>query len=161
MGWLKDVFNPKGAEKEREEKLRLDKRKIYPVLFFDNEKWLRKSSTQKIQNCQELATKVEELRLLRSGKADDSAMSDGFRADTRGLKIYGEIYKEYKDIFDIQSCGLVISKVTLTKDDIRIQKDIDNLQSRIEADTEKQRTLIIAVGGVVLLLGTVLIIRKL
>lgn len=160
MGWLKDVFNPKGAEKEREEKLLSDKRKVYPKLIFNNEQWVKKSSIQKIQDCENLAVKVEELRLLRSGKAEDSAMSDGFRADTRSLKIYNDLYKEYLDVFNKQSCNQVISKVVLAKDDVRIQRDIDDLQARIEADTEKQRTIIIAVGGVVLLLGTVLIIRK-
>ena len=47
------------------------------------------------------------------------------------------------------------------KDALEVKRLADLTQDRIEKDTEKQRTIIIAVGGVVLLLGTVIILRKL
>lgn len=161
MGFLKDVFDPKGAEKERKDKLMRKKRKIYPKLTFNISKWKNTPSVKKIKQCQDLSTKVNELRLLKSGKADDSALSDGFRVDTRTRDVYSEILKEYKEVLEKRSCENVIDKVTLSQDRLKLSQEADETQARIEKDLSEQRTIIIAVGGVILILGTILIIRKL
>ena len=47
------------------------------------------------------------------------------------------------------------------QDKIKIMQEADEVAKRTEKNVETQRTLIIAVGGAVLLIGTVLILRKL
>ena len=104
---------------------------------------------------------LEELRLLKAGKIEDAMLSDGYRVDERGKKVYSNLYSEYNTVYTRRYCDPVLTTNTANKDAIETKRKADRIQENIEKDTEKQRTLIIAVGGVVLLLGTVIILRKL
>jgi len=161
MGWLKDVFNPSGAERDRYNDLMNKQRKEYPKLTYDFESWKKVPPTLKLTQCNSLGTNVEVLRLLKEGKISDAMYSDGHRVDERGKKVYTALYNEYKNVYTRRYCDPILNTDTKNKDLIESRRQADILQARIEKDTEKQRTLIIAVGGVVLLLGTVLILRKL
>tara|TARA_R110000737_G_scaffold324332_1_gene337224 strand:+ start:574 stop:1059 length:486 start_codon:yes stop_codon:yes gene_type:complete len=161
MGWLTDVFDPKKAERQRYDNELSEKRKEYPKLVYDFIKWKNVSPSIKLSKCQDLGADVEVLRLLKSGKLDDSAMSDGHRVDKRGVKVYTEIYNEYNNVFTKQYCDPILSTNIQNQDAIETKRNADLLNSRIEKNTDKQRVIIIAVGGVVLLLGTTLILRKL
>ncbi len=161
MGLFKDVFSPSKAEKEREEALLKKKREIYPVITYDNKAWAKLSSTEKIKECQKLGAIVAELRLLKDGKIEDTLLSDGHRVDERAKNVYTTIFNEYARVYNLRYCDPILQTVTVNQDRLETQRQADILQARIEKDIEKQRTIIIAVGGVVLLLGTVLILRKL
>jgi len=161
MGWLKDVFAPKKAERERYNKLFNQKRKEYPEVTYDFDRWSKVPPAQKVIDCENLGVSVEELRLLKAGKIEDSMLSDGHRVDERGKKVYTNLYNEYYRVYQRRYCDPVLQTATANKDAVETKRQADILQDRIEKDTEKQRTLIIAVGGVVLLLGTVIILRKL
>lgn len=160
MGLFKDVFNPSKAEDERYQAELNKKRKIYPKITYDKDTWAKVPATEKIKKCQELGVKVEELRLLKAGKIEDSALSDSHRVDERGKKVYTTIFNEYARVYNLRACDPILQTVEVNKDRIELQRQADILQARVEKDVEKQRTIIIAVGGVVLLLGTVLILRK-
>ena len=161
MGWLKDVFAPKKAEKERYNKLFNQKRKDYPQVTYDFDRWKNVPPAKKVTDCQKLGVSVEELRLLKAGKIEDAMLSDGHRVDERGKKVYTNLYNEYNNVYQRRYCDPVLQTATANKDAVETKRQADILQDRIEKDTEKQRTIIIAVGGVVLLLGTVIILRKL
>lgn len=161
MGWLKDVFNPRGAERDRYNNELNKKRGQYPQVTYDFDRWKNVPPAQKIKDCEKLGVSVEELRLLKAGKIEDSMLSDGHRVDERGKKVYTTLYNEYNKVYQRRYCDPVLQTATANKDAVETKRQADILQDRIEKDTEKQRTLIIAVGGVVLLLGTVIILRKL
>mgnify|MGYP003624369586 CR=1 FL=1 len=161
MGWLKDVFNPSGAENDRYNDLLNKKRREYPQLVYDFSKWKVVSPTVKLSKCQDLGADVEVLRLLKAGKLDDNALSDGHRVDERGIKVYTKLYNEYNNVYRKRYCDPILNTNIQNQDAIQLKREADQLQDRIEKDTDKQRTIIIAVGGVVLLLGTTLILRKL
>ena len=88
-------------------------------------------------------------------------MSDGHRVDKRGVKIYTELYNEYINVYVKRYCDPILNTNIQNQDAIETKRNADLLNSRIEKNTDKQRTIIIAVGGIVLLLGTTLILRKL
>lgn len=161
MGFLKDVFNPRGAEDERERALLREKRKEYPKVTYDAERWSKLSPTEKAKQCQDLGVKVEELRLLKAGKIEDSALSDAHRVDERGKRVYTTLFNEYGRVYSLRACDPIMQAVSANKDKVELQRQADILQARVEKDIEKQRTIIIGVGGAVLLLGTFLIFRKL
>eukprot|EP01043_Picozoa_sp_COSAG02_P071680 COSAG02_NODE_13202_length_1427_cov_1.870482_1_plen_80_part_10 len=79
MGWLKDVVNPSGAEQDRYEALLKEKRKQYPKVTYNFDSWKALSPSQREAQCQSLSRDVEVLRLLKAGKLDDNALSDGHR----------------------------------------------------------------------------------
>ena len=54
MGWLKDVFDPKGAEKERYESALNKTRQIYPKIEYDYERWKNVPASGKIAECNAL-----------------------------------------------------------------------------------------------------------
>lgn len=160
MGLFKDIFNPSKAEKEREEALLRKKRETYPVLNFDNVAYNKLSSTDKIKECQRLGALVAELRLLKDSKIEDTLLTDSFRVAERNKKVYTTIFNEYARVYNLQFCDPILQTFEVNTDRIEIQRQADILQARIEKDVQKQRTIIIGVGGVVLLLGTIIILRK-
>jgi len=159
MGWC--LKGKKRCERDRYNKLFNEKRKDYPQVTYDFERWKNVPPAQKVTDCQKLGVSVEELRLLKAGKIEDAMLSDGHRVDERGKKVYTNLYNEYNNVYQRRYCDPVLQTATANKDAVETKRQADILQDRIEKDTEKQRTLIIAVGGVVLLLGTVIILRKL
>lgn len=161
MGWLKDVFNPKGAERDRYNDLLNQKRREYPKLTYNYESWKKVPPALKLTQCHSLGADVKELRLLKSGKIEDAMLSDGHRVDERGKKVYTTIYDEYNSVYNRRYCDPILQTDIENKDALEVKRLADLTQDRIEKDTEKQRTIIIAVGGAVLLLGTVIILRKL
>tara|TARA_R110000751_G_scaffold67274_2_gene137374 strand:- start:1472 stop:1957 length:486 start_codon:yes stop_codon:yes gene_type:complete len=161
MGWLTDVFDPKKGEQQRYNNELSEKRKEYPKIVYDYDKWKSVNPSIKLSKCQDLGADVEVLRLLKSGKLDDQAMSDGHRVDKRGVKIYTELYNEYINVYVKRYCDPILNTNIQNQDAIETKRNADLLNSRIEKNTDKQRTIIIAVGGIVLLLGTTLILRKL
>ena len=88
MGIFKDVFNPSGAEQDRYEKMLSEKRRDYPIITYNFDSWKALSPSQREAQCQSLSRDVEVLRLLKAGKLDDNALSDGHRVDERGIKVY-------------------------------------------------------------------------
>jgi hypothetical protein len=161
MGWLKDVFNPKGAENDRYNDLLNQKRRDYPKLTYNYESWKKVPPALKLTQCNSLGADVKELRLLKAGKIEDSMLSDAHRVDERGKKVYTTIYDEYNNVYNSRYCDPILQTDIENKDALEVKRLADQTQDRIEKDTEKQRTVIIAVGCVVLLLGTVIILRKL
>ncbi len=161
MGWLKDVFNPSGAENDRYNDLLNQKRRQYPSISYNYDSWKKVPPALKITQCNSLGADVKELRLLKAGKIEDAMLSDGHRVDERGKKVYTTIYNEYNKVYNRRYCDPILQTDIENKDALEVKRLADLTQDRIEKDTEKQRTLIIAVGGVVLLLGTVIILRKL
>ena len=161
MGWLKDVFNPSGAEDDRYKDLLNQKRRDYPSISYDFDSWKKVPPTLKLSKCNSLGADVKELRLLKAGKIEDAMLSDGHRVDERGKKVYTTIYNEYNAVYNRRYCDPILQTDVENKDALEVKRLADLTQDRIEKDTEKQRTIIIAVGGVVLLLGTVIILRKL
>ena len=161
MGWLKDVFNPSGAENERYRNELNKKRGQYPAISYDYDSWKKVPPALKLTQCNSLGADVKELRLLKAGKIEDAMLSDGHRVDERGKKVYTEIYNEYNNVYNRRFCDPILQTEVENKDALEVKRLADETQSRIEKDTEKQRTIIIAVGGTVLLLGTVIILRKL
>ena len=99
MGWVKDFVNPSGAERERYDKLFNEKRVQYPKLIYDFNSWSSLSPTQRETQCQSLSRDVEVLRLLKAGKLDDNALSDGHRVDERGIRVYTKLYSEYFQVY--------------------------------------------------------------
>ena len=128
---------------------------------YDFDSWLALGSSQREAQCQSLSRDVEVLRLLKSGKVEDSALSDGYRVDERGAKVYTTIYNEYFRVYQKRQCDGILNTSVVNQDSIELVKKAEELQDRVEKDIQKQRTIIIAVGGIVLLLGTTLILRKL
>ena len=161
MGWLKDVFNPSGAENDRYNDLLNQKRREYPKLTYDYDSWKKVPPALKITQCNSLGAKVKELRLLKAGKIEDAMLSDGHRVDERGKKVYTALYNEYNTVKTRRFCDDILQTEEENQDALEVKRLADQTQARIEKDTEKQRTIIIAVGGAVLLLGTVIILRKL
>lgn len=161
MGWLKDVFNPSGAENDRYKDLLNQKRRQYPSISYNYDSWKKVPPAIKLSQCNSLGADVKELRLLKAGKIEDAMLSDGHRVDERGKKVYTTIYNEYNQVYNRRYCDPILQTDVENKDALEVKRLADLTQDRIEKDTEKQRTIIIAVGGAVLLLGTVIILRKL
>lgn len=161
MGLFKDILSPNRAEKERYERLLKEKRVEYPKMSFNMTDYSRLSPAEKIKRCQDLTSKVAELRLLKAGKIEDSMLSDGHRVDERGKKVYTTIFDEYVGVYKMMFCDPILQAVTVNQDRVDTLKEVDDLQARIEKDTDAQRTIIIGVGGLVLLIGTIIILRKL
>lgn len=161
MGVFKDVFNPKGAEADRYNELLAEKRKIYPIISSDINVWKNVSPSEKLKQCNALKVKVGELRLLKEGKIFDSNESDGFRVDERYVKVYTLLYDEYKKIYTNRQCDTILNLDEANKDQMLLKQQADSVNARIEADTIKNRKNLLIVGGIVLLVGSVLILRKL
>lgn len=149
------------CERDRYNQAFNEKRKDYPLVTYNYERWKNVSPAEKISQCQELGIKVSELRLLKAGKIEDAMLSDGHRVDERGKQVYTDLYNEYNRVYGSRYCDPVLQTATANKDAIETKRQADILQDRIEKDTEKQRTIIIIVGGAVLLLGTVIILKRL
>lgn len=159
MGWC--LKGKSRCERDRFNKLKNEKRGEYPELIYNYDTWKNVPSSEKLKSCNALGLKVERLRLLKGGSQEDVALSDGYRVDERYAKVYGQLYSEYNTVFNRRYCTPIIDTDQQNKDAVELKRVADLTQKRIEKDTEKQRTYIIAVGGVVLLLGTVIILRKL
>ena len=149
------------CERDRYNKLFNEKRREYPAISYDYDSWKKVPPALKLTQCNSLGADVKELRLLKAGKIEDAMLSDGHRVDERGKKVYTEIYNEYNNVYNRRFCDPILQTEVENKDALEVKRLADETQSRIEKDTEKQRTIIIAVGGTVLLLGTVIILRKL
>jgi len=160
MGWLKDVFNPKGAEKDRYNSQLSKYRQKYPKITFDSGAWARVSPNSKISQCELLDKQIDELKLLKEGKINDALASDGHRVPERQKKAYGTILDEYKKVYMSRYCDPVLDTAVQNRTKVAIEEEAKEVQIRVENDLQKQRTIIIAVGGVVLLLGTIFILRK-
>lgn len=160
MGWFKDVFAPNKAEKERYNNLLKAKRREFPEISYSLESWRKVNPTVKLTKCKSLGADVKTLRLLKEGKTKDSARSDGFRVDERGKKVYTTLYNEYSNVYNRRFCDAILDNAKANEDKIRINQEADEVAKRVEKNVENQRTIIIAVGGVVLIIGTVLILRK-
>ena len=106
------------CERDRYNKMLSEKRRDYPMgnITYNFNSWSNSTPNSRETRCVSLGRDVEVLRLLKSGKIEDS---------------------------------------------IEVVKNAEELQARVEKDLQQQRTIIIAVGGIVLLLGTTLILRKL
>ncbi len=149
------------CERDRYNKLFNEKRKDYPAVTYDYDSWKKVPPALKLTQCNSLGADVKELRLLKAGKIEDSMLSDGHRVDERGKKVYTALYNEYNNVYTRRYCDPILQTDIENKDALEVKRLADQTQDRIEKDTEKQRTVIIAVGGAVLLLGTVIILRKL
>lgn len=160
MGWLKDVFAPNKAERERYDNELNAKRKDFPKVTYSLESWRKVNPTVKLTKCKSLGTDVKTLRLLKEGKIKDSARRDGHRVDERGKKVYTTLYNEYSSVYNRRFCDAILDNAKANEDKIRINQEADEVAKRVEKNVENQRTVIIAVGGVVLIIGTVLILRK-
>lgn len=159
MGWC--LKGKSRCERDRYNKLFNEKRRDYPAVTYDYDSWKKVPPALKLNQCNSLGADVKELRLLKAGKIEDAMLSDGHRVDERGKKVYTAIYNEYNQVYNRRYCDPILQTDIENKDALEVKRLADLTQDRIEKDTEKQRTLIIAVGGVVLLLGTVIILRKL
>jgi len=149
------------CERDRYNKLFNEKRKDYPAVTYDYDSWKKVPPALKLTQCNSLGADVKELRLLKAGKIEDAMLSDGHRVDERGKKVYTALYNEYNNVYTRRYCDPILQTDIENKDALEVKRLADQTQDRIEKDTEKQRTVIIAVGGAVLLLGTVIILRKL
>lgn len=149
------------CERDRYNKLFNEKRREYPEVTYDYDSWKKVNPSLKLTRCNSLGADVKELRLLKAGKIEDAMLSDGHRVDERGKKVYTALYNEYNKVYNSRYCDPILQTDVENKDAVEVKRLADQTQARIEKDTEKQRTYIIAVGGVVLLLGTVIILRKL
>lgn len=161
MGLFKDIFNPKGAEEDRFDDAMREKRRLYPKLTYNQDEWRKKPPALKLKECQDLGAKVNELAILKGSKLEDVALSNGHRVDERLRDVYRELYNEYKRVYNFKSCDPILQIKQDNENNLKLNQEKDEVAKRIEDDLQSQRTIIIAVGGVVLLLGTVLILRKL
>ena len=159
MGWCLKCCGK--CERDRYNKLFNEKRRDYPQVTYDYDSWKKVAPALKLTQCNSLGTDVKELRLLKAGKIEDAMLSDGHRVDERGKKVYTALYNEYNTVKTRRFCDDILQTEEENKDALEVKRLADQTQARIEKDTEKQRTIIIAVGGTVLLLGTVIILRKL
>lgn len=137
------------------------KRKEFPEISYSLESWRKVNPTVKLTKCKSLGADVKTLRLLKEGKIKDSARSDGYRVDERQKKVYTILYDEYNSVYNRRFCDAILDNAKANEDKIKIMQEADEVAKRTEKFVETQRTLIIAVGGAVLLIGTVLILRKL
>tara|TARA_B100001093_G_scaffold367136_2_gene351982 strand:+ start:18066 stop:18554 length:489 start_codon:yes stop_codon:yes gene_type:complete len=161
MGWFKDVFNPSGAEKERyNSAFNKVRKENYPKIEYNYNSWKNVSPTQKIAKCNALDKSVEELKLLKEGKINDALMSDGHRVDERYKKVYTNILNEYNSVYRRRYCDPILDTAERNTTKVKLNIEAQETQKRVEDDLAKQRVLIIGVGSLVLLLGTVFIIRK-
>jgi hypothetical protein len=160
MGWVKDVFNPKGAEADRYDDLLAEKRKTYPLIPFDVNVWKNLPPSEKLKQCNALKIKVGELRLLKEGKITDNTLSNGFRVDERYVKVYTLLYDEYNKLYTNRQCDTILNLSEANKDQIFLLQKADAEKVRIEEDTKKNRQNLLIFGGVVLLIGSVLILRN-
>jgi len=159
MGWC--LKGKSKCERDRYNKLFNEKRRDYPAVTYDYDSWKKVPPALKLTQCNSLGADVKELRLLKAGKIEDAMLSDGHRVDERGKKVYTALYNEYNKVYTRRYCDPILQTEVENKDALELKRLADQTQDRIEKDTEKQRTIIIAVGGAVLLLGTVIILRKL
>lgn len=161
MGWFKDVFNPKGAERDRyNDAFNKVRRENYPAISYNYENWKKVNPASKISQCNELDKSVDELKLLKEGKINDALARDGHRYDERYKKVYTNILNEYKSVYNRRYCDPILSTAERNETKVKLNQEAQETQKRVEDDLAKQRILIIGVGGLVLLLGTVFIIRK-
>ena len=149
------------CERDRYNKMLSEKRRDYPIITYNFNSWSSSTPNSRETRCVSLGRDVEVLRLLKSGKIEDTALSDGYRVDERGAKVYTTIYNEYFRLYQKRQCDEILNTQVVNKDSIEVVKTAEELQARVEKDLQQQRTIIIAVGGIVLLLGTTLILRKL
>ena len=149
------------CERDRYNKLLNEKRREFPQVTYSLESWRKVNPTVKLTKCKSLGADVKTLRLLKEGKVKDSARSDGYRVDERGKKVYTTLYNEYNSVHNRRFCDAILDNAKANQDKIRINQEADEVAKRVEKNVENQRTVIIAVGGVVLIIGTVLILRKL
>ena len=149
------------CERDRYEKMLQEKRSEYPSIRYNFGSWNSYSPNQREQTCVSLGRDVEVLRLKKSGRIDDAALSDGYRVDERAAKVYTTLYSEYNKVYKQRQCDQILNSAVVNQDSIEVEKTAKELQGRVEKDVQEQRTIIIAVGGIVLLLGTTLILRKL
>lgn len=161
MGWLKDVFAPKAAERERKRNAKASLRRTYPERKFNANNWKRISPTSKVKICKDLKSQILELKSLKEGKIIDTAQSDGGRVDKRYRDIYAEILVEYENVFKKSYCDPILINAKANEDRIRANEEKERIAKRIEEQTEKSRKLILGVGGAVLVVGTLIIIKKL
>lgn len=154
-------FNTKSVcERRRYRDELAKKRQEFPQISYSLESWKKVNPTVKLTKCKSLGADVKTLRLLREGKIKDSARNDGYRVDERQKKVYTEIYNEYNNVYNRRFCDAILDNAKANEDKIRINQEADEVAKRVEKNVENQRTIIIAVGGVVLIIGTVLILRK-
>jgi len=154
-------FNTKSVCERRRYRGELaKKRQEFPEISYSLESWKKVNPTVKLTKCKSLGADVKTLRLLREGKIKDSARNDGYRVDERQKKVYTEIYNEYNNVYNRRFCDAILDNAKANEDKIRINQEADEVAKRVEKNVENQRTIIIAVGGVVLIIGTVLILRK-
>jgi hypothetical protein len=149
------------CERDRYNKLLNEKRREFPKVTYDLNSWKKVNPTVKLTKCKSLGSNVKTLRLLKEGKVKDSARNDGDRVDERGKKVYTDLYNEYYGVYSRRFCDAILDNAKANEDKLKIMQEADEVAKRTEKFVETQRTLIIAVGGVVLLIGTVLILRKL
>ena len=155
-------FNTKSVcERRRYRDALNSKRAEFPEMTYSLESWKKVNPSIKLTKCKSLGADVKTLRLLKEGKIKDSARSDGYRVDERGKKVYTTLYNEYNGVYNRRFCDAILDNAKANEDKIKIMQEADEVAKRTEKFVETQRTLIIAVGGVVLLIGTVLILRKL
>jgi hypothetical protein len=168
MGLFDDILSPNTEEEKRYKSLLKQKRSQYPQIINNSNvinAWFKKGDRKKIKErtdfCKDLDKDIRVLRVEVGGFAEDSVLSDGFRVDERYAKVYKTIYDEYMQVFRTRKCQTVLDIDNELVDTDVLADKVKETQTRIEQDTQKQRTIIIAVGGAVLLLGTVIILRKL
>lgn len=149
------------CERDRYNKLLNEKRRKFPQVTYNLDSWRKVNPSIKLTKCNSLGADVKTLRLLKEGKIKDSARSDGYRVDERGKKVYTTLYNEYNGVYNRRFCDAILDNAKANEDKLKIMQEADEVAKRTEKFVETQRTLIIAVGGVVLLIGTVLILRKL
>jgi hypothetical protein len=149
------------CERKRYDKQIAEYRKEFPELSFNYNGWKNTSIESKLSNCLELKKDIEVLRILKTGKNADYLDGGGRgnqRVDARGQKAYAEILVQYEKINKSKYCGTVISLNTKKIDRERFLAETTDVANRVEDNTDVNRTILLSVGGFVLLGGAVIAI---
>jgi len=151
------------CERDRYNKLLAEFREDYPVMSFNYMDWKRTPISTKVKECVKSKADIEVLRVLKNGKnADylDGGRKGNQRVDGRGQDAYGQILKEYEKIYEQKYCTTVIDLNTSKKDRDTFLKETSKIGDRVEDNTDINRTIILGVGGFVLLAGIFIIFKN-
>lgn len=160
MGWFKDTFNSSGAERDRYEDYFATIRAKYPKMPFSIDEWNRKSSSEKEKECEDLRLKTVKLRFIYEGMVAEAVQGSSHRVKTRQRDAYGVMYKEYKNYVKQRGCSGMQLDSEMARDKANLEIEKQNTKNRIDAYTSAQNKKILVVGGLTLVIGAFLIIRK-
>lgn len=164
MSWWKRTFKPVEAEDDRREKLYNELKEKYGIKTYNSEVWA--ANTNKIKDCQELGVTTQELRLLKEAKRIDAANNKGseikgdYRVDMRYVDVYDSLLNLSSQTYQSQKCDNVLKSTFESNDLAKIDEQAEILQKRVDEETTKSRTTIIIISGITLLLGTIIIYKR-